>query len=162
MPERHDEADLRRLAALIDRWAAQQRAAGAGDTGPGPRVEAVERDPDGRWLIRLAGEDKDHITVWLTLRERTLHHECHVLPAPEEDHQAVYEHLLRANQRLYGMAFAIGPEDAVYLRGQVPLDWLDEAEIDRIVGSSWQWTEQHFRTVLRLGFSSRMRAIDDR
>lgn len=155
MPERHGEADLKRLADLIDRWAARERVTNR-------LLEAVERDPsEGRWLVRLAGEDKEHITLWLSLRERTLHHECHVLAAPEEAHQAVYEHFLRANQRLYAMAFAIGPEDAVYLRGQVPLDWLDEQELDRIVGSSWQWTEQHFRTALRLGFASRLRSIEE-
>lgn len=150
MPARHDEADLARVATLIDRWASRELAGN-------PLLEAVEHDPvDQRWLVRLAGEDKEHITVWLTLRERTLHHECHVMPAPEENHRDVYEHALRANQRLYGMAFAIGPEDAVYLRGQVPLDWLDEDELDRVVGSSWQWTEQHFSSLLRLGFASRL------
>ena len=154
MPGRHDGADLERFAAVIDGWAARELAANQ-------LLEAVERDPvDLRWLVRLAGEDKEHITVWLTLRERTLHHECQVLPAPEEAHQAVYEHLLRANQRLYGMAFAIGAEDAVFLRGQVPLDWLDEVELDRIIGSSWQWVEQHFRTMLHLGFATRLKMTE--
>ena len=151
MPERHDEADLVRLGSLIDGWAARELPAN-------PLLEAVERDAlEPRWLVRLAGEDKERITVWLSLQERTLHHECHVIPAPEEGHQAVYEHLLRANARLYGMAFAIGLEDAVYLRGQVPLAWLDEAELDRIVGSSWQWTERHFATLLSLGFAARLK-----
>lgn len=149
MPERHDEAGLERIVALIDGWAAKERT-------ENPLLEAVERDPtELRWLIRLAGEDKEHITVWLSLRERTLQHECQVMPAPEENQREVYEHLLRANQRLYGMAFVIGHEDAIYLRGQVPVDWLDEAELDRVIGSSWQWTEQHFRAVLRLGFAAR-------
>ena len=152
MPERQDEADLVRLATLVDRWAARELARN-------PLLEAVERDTlERRWLVRLAGEDKEHITVWLALRERTLHHECHVLPAPEEAHQAVYEHLLRANAGMYGMAFAIGIEDAVYLRGQVPLAWLDEDELDRIVGSSWQWTERHFAALLHLGFASRLKS----
>lgn len=151
MPGRHDEADLERLAVLIDGWVTREQKAN-------PLLEAVERDPAGlRWLVRVAGEDKEHITIWLTLRERTLHHECQVMPAPEEAHQAVYEHLLRANQRLYGMAFAIGAEDAVYLRGQLPLDWLDEDELDRIVGSSRQWTEQHFRAIVRLGYAKRLK-----
>lgn len=154
MPGRHDEAGLGRFATLIDTWASRELAAN-------PLLEAVERDPvDLRWLLRLAGEDKEHITVWLSLGERTLSHECHVLPAPEEAHRAVYEHFLMANQRLYGMAFAIGPEDAVYLRGQVPLDWLDETELDRIVGSSWQWTERHFRTLLGLGFATKLRSVE--
>jgi hypothetical protein len=153
MPGRHDEADVDRLAGLIDAWASRELAANV-------LLEAVERDrSELRWLLRLAGEDKEHITVWLSLGERTLSHECHVLPAPEEAHREVYEHLLRANQRLYGMAFAIGPEDAVYLRGQVPLDWLDDGELDRIVGASWQWTERHFRPLLDLGFATRMRSI---
>ncbi len=156
MPERHDEEGLARFAALVDRWAARE-------LGANPLLEAVERDPaEARWLVRLAGEDKEHITVWLHLRERTLHHECHVIPAPEEGHQAVYEHLLRANARIYGMAFAVGNEDAVYLRGQVPLSWLDEDELDRIVGSCWQWTEQHFRALLRLGFPTRLESMEKR
>lgn len=154
MPDRHDEVDQARLAALIDGWAERELVAN-------PLLEAVEKDAlEPRWLVRLAGEDKEHITVWLSLRERTLHHECHVLPAPEEGHRQVYEHLLRANTRMYGMAFVIGAEEAVYLRGQVPLSWLDEDELDRIVGSSWQWTERHFRAVLSLGFASRLRNIE--
>lgn len=154
MPERHDEAELARLAAQIDGWAARELAVN-------PLLEAVERDAvEPRWLVRLAGEEKEHITVWLTLRERTLHHECHVLPAPEEGHTAVFEHLLRANARMYGMAFALGLEDAVYLRGQVPLSWLDDNELDRIVGSSWQWTEQHFQALLHLGFATRLRSLE--
>jgi len=146
MPGLHDEAAIQRSAALIDGWAAKERAAN-------PLLEAVERD-GLRWLLRMAGEDKEHITVWLSLRERTLSHECQVMAAPEEGQRAVYEHLLRANQRLYGMAFAIGLEDAVYLRGQVSLDRLDEDELDRVLGSSWQWTEQRFRTILHLGFAT--------
>ncbi len=152
MPERHAQADLERLAGLIDGWAARELEANA------LLVAAERQGDDRRWLLRMAGEDKEHITVWLSVSERTLHHECHVLPAPEENHQAVYEHLLRANRRLYGMAFAIGAEDAVYLRGQVPLDWLDEDELDRVAGSSWHWTERHFRTLLHLGFAGRLKS----
>jgi hypothetical protein len=148
MPERHDEEDLDRISELIDRWA-------AGELASNPLLLAVDRDPlERRWYVRLKGEDKEVTTVWLTLRERTLHHEAYVLPAPEENHAAVYEYVLRANLRLYGMAFAIGPEDAIYLRGQVPLAWLDDAELDRIVGSSWQWSEDYFRPALRLAFAS--------
>ncbi|MEO5680083.1 MAG: YbjN domain-containing protein [Acidimicrobiales bacterium] len=154
MPERHDEAELARLAAQVDGWAARQLATN-------PLLEAVERDAvEPRWLLRLAGEDKEHITVWLTLRERTLHHECLVLPAPEEGHAAVFEHLLRANARMYGMAFAIGAEDAVYLRGQVPLSWLDDDELDRVIGSSWQWTERHFAALMQVGFASRLKNLE--
>jgi hypothetical protein len=148
MPERHDEAELDRLTEVIDRWADKELATN-------PMLLAVDHDrAERRWYVRMKGEDKDYITVWLTLRERTLHHETYLLPAPEDNHAAVYEQLLRANLRLYGMAFAIGPEDAIYLRGQVPLAWLDDGELDRIVGSSWQWSEHWFRPSLELAFAS--------
>lgn len=149
MPERHDAAYLAGLAELIDRWAASELQSN-------PMLLAVDHDrAERRWYVRLKGDEKDYTTVWLTLRERTLHHETYVLPAPEENQAEVYAYLLRTNQRLYGMAFAIGSEDAIYLRGQVPLDWLDDAELDRVVGASWQYCEDVFRRVLRLAFASR-------
>jgi hypothetical protein len=151
VPERHDAEGIQRAAATIQRWA-------DGELATNPMVLAVGHDPaELRWYVRLKGEDKEVTTVWLTLRERTLHHEAYVLPAPEEDRARVFEYLLRANRRLYGMAFEIGPEDAVYLRGQLPLGWLDDEELDRIVGSPWQWSEDHFRTALRIGFASHFR-----
>jgi hypothetical protein len=79
------------------------------------------------------------------------------MPSPEEEHSAVYEFLLRRNAGLYGMRFSIGPEDAVYLTGQMPLHAIDEAELDRIVGSAYAYVEQWFRPAMRLGFGSRFR-----
>jgi hypothetical protein len=149
MARRHDAADLARLTRLIDRWAAREQDGN-------PLVTAVDHDPaERRWCVRLRGEDKAVITVWLTLRERTLHAETYFMPAPEADVEACYEYLLRANARLYGLAFAIGPEDAVYLRGQTALDGLDEDELDRIVGSCWAWSEQHLRPAMSRGYGAR-------
>ena len=70
--------------------------------------------------MRLRGEDKDLTTVWLTLGQRTLRYETYVMPAPEENAAELYEHLLRRNERLVGAHFAIGVEDAVFLRGELP------------------------------------------
>ena len=74
-------------------------------------------------------------TIWFTLRQRTLHYETYVMPAPEENHAAFYEHLLRRNLKLYGAAFAIGDEDAVFLVGQLANAAVDDDELDRILGS---------------------------
>ena len=46
-------------------------------------------------------------------------------------------------------------EDAIFLRGELPLAALDEDELDRIVGSIYAYVEQCFRGLLRLGFASR-------
>ena len=105
--------------------------------------------------MRLNGEEKSHTTVWFTLGPRTLHYETYVMPAPEENHGAFYEHLLRRNLKLYGAAFAIGAEDAVFLVGQLPNAVVDHDELDRILGSMYVYVEQFFRPALRIGFASR-------
>ena len=97
----------------------------------------------------MKGEQKDTFTIWLTLRQRTLHYETYVMPAPEENHQEFYEHLLRRNLKLYGAAFAIGEEDAVFLVGQVANEAITDDELDRILGSLYAWVEQFFRPALR-------------
>ena len=69
----------------------------------------------------MRGEEKEHITVWLTLGQRTLRYEAYVMPAPQENVAQVYELALRRNEKLVGAHFAIGVEDALFLRGELPL-----------------------------------------
>ena len=70
----------------------------------------------------------------------------------------MYEYLLRRNSKLFGMRFAIGPEDAIYLVGQMPLSAVDEGELDRVVGSTYAYVEQYFRPVLQMAFASRFKS----
>ncbi len=123
-------------------------------------VLAVDRAEPGvrRWYVRLKGEEKDVTTVWLTIHQRTLQYETYVLPAPEENHARFYEQLLRRNLGFNGAAFAIGDEDAVFLRGQIPVDAVTDDELDRIIGSLYAYVEQCFRPALRLAFESRFAA----
>ena len=116
MTDVHDDAALAAARAADRRVAGVDRlrlAAG--------RVDRAWRAGDERrWYVRLRGEDKDFTTVWLTLGQRTLRYETYVMPAPEENEAALYEHLLRRNERLVGAHFSIGVEDAVFLRGELP------------------------------------------
>jgi len=143
-------AELDQVEATIDTWL-------AGELDTNPTVAAVDRGEPGerRWYVRLRGEEKDTFTVWFTLRQRTLHYETYVMPAPEEDHARFYAHLLRRNLKLFGAAFAIGAEDAVFLVGQLPVANVDERELDRVLGSLFAYVEQCFRPALRIGFASR-------
>ena len=150
-PPRPDELDA--LEERIDRWLATQLE-------ENPIVAAVDRDETPgvrRWFVRVRGEQKDTFTIWFHLQQRTLHYETYVMPAPEEQFEAFYEHLLRRNLKLFGAAFAIGPENAVFLVGQLPVDALDEGELDRILGSMFAYVEQFFRPALRIGFASRFK-----
>jgi hypothetical protein len=143
--------ELAALEARIDAWLAEQLATN-------PIVAAVERDVESgerRWFVRVRGEQKDVFTIWFHLRQRTLHYETYVMPAPEENHAAFYEHLLRRNLKLYGAAFAIGDEDAVFLVGQLANAAVSDDELDRVLGSLYAWVEQFFRPALAIGFASR-------
>jgi putative sensory transduction regulator len=148
----HSDDELAAVEAAIDSWLAAERS-------ENPVVAAVDRDHEvpRRWYVRLRGEEKDFTTVWLTLGQRTLRYETYVLPAPEDNHAAFYEHLLRRNDGLVGAHFSIGAEDAVYLRGELPVDALDAAELDRILGTLYATVEACFRPALAIGFASRVR-----
>jgi hypothetical protein len=121
-------------------------------------VVAVDRDEDlGRWYLRLQGDEKDFVTVWITVRQRTLHHETQVMPAPEVNVAETFEYLLRRNADLHQMRFALGLEDAVYLVGELPLSAVTEEELDRIVGSSLAYVDAYFPTAMAIGFAGRYR-----
>lgn len=149
LPSGPDELDA--IEARIDHWL-------AGELDGNPVVAAVERDRESgerRWFVRLRGEEKDVFTIWFHLRQRSLHYETYVMPAPEENHARFYEHLLRRNLKLHGGAFAIGDEDAVFLVGRLANAAITEDELDRVLGSLYAWVEQFFRPALRIGFASR-------
>ena len=149
MSDVHDDAALAILEGRIDDWLASLAASHP--------IEAIDRAEGDvrRWFVRLRGEDKDFTTIWLTLGQRTMRYETYVMPAPEENAERLYEHLLHRNERLVGAAYSIGAEDAVFLRGDLPVGALDEGELDRIIGTLYATVEQHFRALLRIGFASR-------
>ena len=142
---------LRSIEALIDDWLAEQ-------VEQNPTVAAVEKDTDDgerRWIARVTGEEKATFSIWFHLRQRSLHVETYMMPAPEEHLAEVYEHLLRRNLKLRGFSFAIGAEDGIFLIGEVPVERVDDAELDRLFGSVYTYVEQCFRPAMRIGFASR-------
>jgi len=142
---------LDRLELLIDSWLHEQLA-------DNPVIEEVVRDTqtdERRWFVRLRGEEKGVFSIWYVLRQRTLSMEAYLMPAPEENIAACYEHLLRRNLQMFGFTFAIGAEDGVYLIGQVPNPTVTAQELDRLLGSIYEYTERFFRPAMRIGFESR-------
>jgi hypothetical protein len=148
-------ADLDALERRIDDFLLAEAASN-------PAIDAVEKGPSGerRWYVRIHGEDKDVWTIWFSLGQRTLRFETYLLPAPEENRAEYYEHLLRRNRGLTGMALEIGDEDAVFLAGSVPVAHVDAAVLDRILGSMYAYVELIFRPALRIGFAARMASAE--
>lgn len=148
------DAEIQERFDVIDRWLKTQMI-------ENPVVDTIEADVHHTraWYVRLLGDEKEFSTVWLQLRQRTLHAETYFMPAPQENEAELYAYLLRRNARMIGGRFVIGPEEAVYLYCQldntvVDIDALPD-ELDRILGSLYQWVEQFFRPALRIGFASR-------
>jgi len=99
-----DDEEMATAVARIDAWAARELAA-EGPLVAAERQEVTDRTASFQWYLRFKGEEKDFITVWLTLKQRTLWHEAQFMPAPEEHKEEVFAYLLRRNMALFGMAF---------------------------------------------------------
>ncbi len=142
--------ELAALEACIDEWLEAEAA-------DNPVIDAVERGTGDacRWFVRLLGEEKDVWTAWFTLGQRTLHFETFLMPAPEENHAAVFEHLMKRNRKLTGLNLEIGEEEAIFIAGSLPVAAVTVAELDRILGSLWAAVELCFRPAIRLAFASK-------
>lgn len=153
MSDLHDDESLAVLERRIDEWLGSMRAGNSAIVA----IDRAEPEPTfrARWYVRMTGESKDFTTIWITLGQRTLRYETYVMPAPEENLPEFFDNLLRRNERLVGAHFSIGAEDAIFLRGDIPLRALNESELDRIVGSVYAYVEQCFRPLLAIGFASR-------
>lgn len=155
MTDLHLGERLDDVQARIDRWL-------DGLAADNPTVTAIDRGTsddtpfgEARWYVRMRGDDKDVITIWLTLGQRTLRYETYVVPAPEENVDQVKDLLLRRNDSLVGAHFSIGAEDAIYLRGELPDIAAIDDELDRVLGTLFVTVEANFMALLRLGFASR-------
>lgn len=150
MSEIFAESDRSIIARQIDEWLATYKE-------NNPLCLAVGRDPDDpmHWFVRMSGEEKEFTTAWLLLGQRTLKYETYFMPSPEENQAEVFEQVLRRNDGLVGAHFSIGVEDAIFLRGELPLSSVSESEVDRVLGTLYATTERHFRAFVRLGFASR-------
>jgi hypothetical protein len=100
MSEIFGEQTLSTFARCIDEWLANI-------AGNNSSIIAVQRDegPDRRWYVRMRGEEKEFTTIWLWLGQRTMKYETYVMPAPAENAEVLYEHVLRRNDKLVGAHF---------------------------------------------------------
>ena len=146
-----DADSARRLDETVASWAQQWQASA---------LLGIEHQslPDDRghfhWLIRLRGEEKDVITLWLSLRQRTVHVETEVTPAPEENRETLYRYLLVKNAELRELHLAIGPEDGIYLMAQIPINEVTVERLDEVVGATLTYVEEIYPTAMTMGLPS--------
>jgi Putative bacterial sensory transduction regulator len=143
---------VERLDEVIDTWATQWRAGGM--LGEIEHQESPDSKGHFHWLIRLHGEEKDVITLWLSLRQRTVHAETEVMPAPEENHEALFRYMLVKNAELRGLHLAIGPEEGIYLMTEIPVGDLSVERLDELVGATMTYVDEIFPTAMTMGYGA--------
>jgi hypothetical protein len=102
----------------------------------------------------LKGEEKDVITLWLSLRQRSVHVETEVIPAPEESRELLYRYLLVKNAELRELHLAIGPEDGIYLMAEIPVGEMTRERLDEVVGATLVYVEEIYPTAMSMGLPS--------
>jgi hypothetical protein len=146
-----DADSASRLDQTISAWAQQWHSSA---------LLGVEHQPgaDDRghlhWLIRLKGEEKSVITLWLSLRQRTVHVETEVMPAPEENRESLYHFLLTKNAELRELYLAIGPEEGIFLMAKIPTGEVTIERLDEVVGATVTYVEEIYPTAMTMGLSS--------
>lgn len=157
MPEASLAADAEReqVIAAVDEFVGSWRDTAA-LLGAEHRVVS-DRTATDRWVLRFRGSEKDVIAIWLTLGQRTVRAESEVMPAPDEASAAVHELVLVRNASLFGLSYAIGQEQGIYLVARLPAATIDVDELDRLCGAIVNEVDEVYPTVMSLGFPANYR-----
>ena len=117
-------------------------------------AQLVFTQTENVFIVTIAGVRKLSTTCSLSVGTSALTINAFVARKPDENHEAVYRWLLERNLKRYGVAFAVDTHGDIYLAGRVPLDSIDETEIDRLVGCVAEYSDTAFNTILELGFAT--------
>jgi len=116
-----------------------------------------ERPEPGRFVVTLPGTKKLQTICWLIIGEHALRVEAFVCRQPDENREQLWSYLLQHNSRMYGVAYSIDPVGDIYLVGRLGLHAVTPDEIDRVLGSVLTYADEHFNTMLEIGFGSSIR-----
>jgi Putative bacterial sensory transduction regulator len=121
------------------------------------RELAYERVREGAFFVTLPGVHKLATQVWLVVGDHSLLVEAFVVRKPDENHVEFARYLLERNARMYGVHFCVDSVGDVYLVGRTPLAAVSADEVDRLLGCVLTYADDHFDTLLELGFASSIR-----
>lgn len=120
----------------------------------------LEAEPGGRAgeiVVVLPGEQKLKTVCSLIVGEHDVSVSAFVIRHPDENELAVHRHLLRANLRLPGLAYALDADGDVFVVGRLPLVAVDAPALDRLFGVVLQAADATFNDLLAMGFLTSMR-----
>jgi hypothetical protein len=138
------------FAQLLDAWAQlllDEDLLVAAETG-------LSYDGKRQWLLRFAGEEKQFVAIWMTLRQRTVYVEIELMPPPEENVSEVLTIAMTKNFDLYPLHLAIGPDNGMYLVMRFPVGDASSELFDEISGAALRYVDELFPTLMARGYAS--------
>ena len=119
-------------------------------------LDFAEPQPD-QFFVKLPGTHKLFTNCWLVVGQHALLVEAFVCRKPDENHQEFYAFLLRRNAKTFAVSFALDREGDVFLVGRLPLSSVTPAQVDTILGSVLQYSDESFDVLLEIGFATSIR-----
>jgi hypothetical protein len=112
---------------------------------------------ENSFLVTLPGEKKLQTHCALVIGDHSLSINGFVIRKPDENEAAVHHWCMSKNASMYGLSYAINELGDIYLVGRLPLDAVNNQELDRILGSVLQYSDSAFNPLLELGFANAIR-----
>ena len=112
-------------------------------------LEFERKDPN-TFLVSLPGEKKLQTHCALIVGDHSLSINAFVIRKPDDNEAAVHSWCMTKNASMYGIAFAINELG-------LPLFAVTDLELDRIIGSVLQYSDNSFNPLLELGFANAIR-----
>jgi len=148
-----DAAAAENFSQLLDSWAQlllDEDLLIAAETG-------LSYDGKRQWLLRFAGEEKQFVAIWMTLRQRTVYVEIELMPPPEENVSEVLTMAMAKNFDLYPLHLAIGPDNGIYLVMRFPVGDASSELFDEISGAALRYVDELFPTLMARGYATAYR-----
>lgn len=109
------------------------------------------------FTVSLPGTHKLVTECALEVGAHTLQVRAFVARAPEQDEATVYRWLLERNLKLSGIAFALDHLGDVHLTGRVPVEHVDTALVDALLGAVAETADASFDPIVAMGFADSIR-----
>ena len=116
-----------------------------------------DRPSEHTILVTLPGQTKIATHCALIVGDHTLSINAFVIRKPDDNADQVHAWCMLKNASMYGIAFATNEIGDIFLVGRLPLFAVNERELDRLIGSVLQYSDNSFNPLLELGFANAIR-----
>ena len=116
-----------------------------------------DRPSEHTFLVTLPGQTKLATHCALVVGDHTLSINAFVIRKPDDNAADVHAWCMAKNASMYGIAFATNEAGDIFLVGRLPLFAVTDRELDRLIGSVLQYSDNSFNPLLELGFANAIR-----